>query len=363
MQLASENSPRRWANWLDKTERPPQRVGCKPGPLLRCGRRTGRSHPRTAGNVKRLRPSMSTFVAMRPETRSYYADLVHEAIEFIAHHLDVALDLPTLAAGSGLSPFHFHRVFHGMVGETPLELVRRLRMERAASRLATTDIGVTQIAFEAGYETHEAFSRAFKSFYGASPSEHRRHRARAQIAATSGIHYSADKGVPIPRFTTMDTGGKHMQVDIRDLPERRLATVRHLGAYNQIYTAFGRLGAVAGPAGLFREPGAAMVALYHDDPETTPPDQLRSDAGLVVGHTAAIPTGLVEQRLPAGRYACTVHVGPYERLGDVWLRFLGEWLPASGHRLGSGPSFELYLNDPTTTPKSELRTELCAPLE
>jgi AraC family transcriptional regulator len=57
-----------------------------------------------------------------------------------------------------------------MVGETPVELLRRLRLERAAWQLGHTDRAVTEIAFDAGYETHEAFTRAFRANYNASPS-------------------------------------------------------------------------------------------------------------------------------------------------------------------------------------------------
>jgi AraC family transcriptional regulator len=105
-----------------------------------------------------------------------------------------------------------------------------------------------------------------------------------------------------------------------------------------------------------------MVALYHDAPETTPADQLRSDAAVVVGDDVRLPAGLTEQRIPAGEYASTVHVGPYERLGDVWARLMGEWLPASGRRLGEGVSYEVYYNTPMDTPKERLRTEIRLPL-
>ena len=149
-----------------------------------------------------------------------------------------------------------------------------------------------------------------------------------------------------------------MEVEIKGMPELRVATVRHVGPYNQIPQAFGRLGSIAGPAGLVDRPEAMMMAIYYDDPESTDPDQLRSDAGLVVAEDTVLPDGLTEQRMPAGRYATTTHVGPYETLGDTWARFFGEWLPASGHRLGPGVSYEIYRNDPTKVPKHELRTDL-----
>jgi AraC family transcriptional regulator len=297
---------------------------------------------------------------MKPETYSFYARAVQAAIEHIATHLDDALELEALARVACLSPFHFHRVFRGMVGETPLELTRRLRLERAASRLKDTTHPITQIAFDAGYETHEAFTRAFRAAYSTSPSGFRtRTYQRIEIASACGVHVSADG--TIATFMPRDSGGRAMNVDITDMPELRVASVRHVGPYNQIPKAFERLGAVAGPAGLLQRAGA-MIAIYYDDPETTPQDQLRSDAALVVPEGADVPAGLVEQHLVAGRYAHTVHVGPYEQLGDVWARFFGEWLPASGNRIGDGVSYEIYVNNPTQVPKEQLRTELYVPL-
>jgi AraC family transcriptional regulator len=298
---------------------------------------------------------------MKPATHSFYADAVQRVIEHVASHLDEALALETMAAQACLSPFHFHRVFRGMVGETPVELGRRLRLERAAWRLLHTDRPVTVIAFDAGYETHEAFSRAFRTSYAESPSAFRRRRgARIELAAPCGVHFRDDGRVP--PFIPRNSGGLTMQVEIERYPELRVGTVRHVGPYIQINEAFARLGEIAAPARLFEKPGAMMVALFHDDPDTTPADQLRSDAAVVVANDVPLPDGLTEQRIPAGEYASTVHVGPYEQLGDTWARFMGEWLPASGRRLGPGASYEVYHNTPMDTPKEKLRTEIRIPL-
>ncbi|MEW5849588.1 MAG: AraC family transcriptional regulator [Myxococcota bacterium] len=299
---------------------------------------------------------------MKPETRSFYQQGAQRVIERIARNLDEALNLETLAALAHLSPFHFHRVFRGMVGETALELSRRLRMERAAWMLISSERPITEIAFDAGYETHEAFTRAFRDCYATSPSgfKQRKH-PRIELAATCGVHFNPNGDVPA--FIPRDSGGRTMKVEIAEYPELRVATVRHMGPYNQIPQAFERLGALVEPAGLLQHPGAAMVAIYHDDPETTPLDALRSDAGIVVPHDIPLPQGLQEQRVSAGRYASTTHVGPYQTLGDTWARFMGEWLPSSGHRLGRGASYEVYRNTPLNAAPRELRTELFIPLE
>ncbi|MEO7036740.1 MAG: GyrI-like domain-containing protein [Polyangiaceae bacterium] len=105
-----------------------------------------------------------------------------------------------------------------------------------------------------------------------------------------------------------------------------------------------------------------MKCWYHDDPEVTAEAELRSDAGIVVAENASLPPGLAEQRLPAGTYAVTRHQGPYEQLGDVWSRFMGQWLPQSGHRIGPGTAYEVYVNNPMEVTKEQLISELYIPL-
>ena len=300
---------------------------------------------------------------MKPETRTFYEQAVQRALERVVADLDRALDLEALARVAALSPFHFHRVFRGMTGETPLELHRRLRLERAAWSLLRADASVTAIALEAGYETHESFTRAFRAHYQRSPSEFRQEAAarptcsgppQLELTGRTGIHFQPTPVIPTGFVTR---GGPAMKVETTQQPELRVATVRHVGPYQRIYEAFDKLGAIAAQARLLG-PQAAMIAIYHDDPETTPAAELRSDAALVVAPGVELPEGLTELRLPAGRYARATHVGPYHLLGDTWSRLMGEWLPASGHRVGDGVCYELYRNTPGDAPAEKLVTEL-----
>jgi AraC family transcriptional regulator len=301
---------------------------------------------------------------VKHETRSFYEDAVRRALTVITASLDEALDLATLAKQAALSPLHFHHVFRGMVGETPLELHRRLRLERAALQLAGSDVAVTTVAFDAGYETHESFTRAFRRAYAQSPSELRARAREArdqcerppqlELAARCGLHYAR------PDFT-LTTGALTMNATIETMPEMKVATVHHVGPYNQIGEAFARLGPLAG--GLIGAPGTMMVGIYHDDPETVPVAELRSDAGLVVPPTAKVPAGLDTTTIPAGRYAKAIHKGPYERLGDAWAQLMGVWIPQHDERIGGGVSFEVYRNTPMDAKPDELVTELYVPLK
>ncbi len=152
-----------------------------------------------------------------------------------------------------------------------------------------------------------------------------------------------------------------MNVEVKDMPALRVAAVQHIGPYSRISEAFTALGQIAGAANLFG-PNSTMLAIYHDDPETTPEAELRSAAGVTVEPDITLPAELAEQWIPGGRYACTTHVGPYEQLPDVWARLMGGWLPESGHSAGGGVSFEIYRNTPADTPREQLRTELYVPL-
>ncbi len=302
------------------------------------------------------------FAAMKADTQSFYLNAVRRVLVHLHTHLDDAVALDALGQLAGLSPFHFHRVFRGLVGETPVEVTRRLRLERAAHQLQTSDFPVTRIAFQAGYESHEAFTRVFRSQFGTTPTAFRRRpTARTVLPARCGVHFHTTDigGAFVPRS---HNGEGLMTVDVITLPDLRLAGVRHRGPYNQINSAFQELGAKAGAAGLFTLPDALLVGLYHHDPEVTPGEDLRSEAAVSIPASVSIPEGLEELHVRGGRYARVTHVGGFEQIGDHWSRFVGELLPASGLVVRDGPALEIYRSDMRATPPSDWRTDLVVPL-
>jgi AraC family transcriptional regulator len=97
-----------------------------------------------------------------------------EAVKrYIREHINEPLNRETLAAVAGFSVPHFHRVFTAQVGESAASYVRRLRLERAGRKLRMGAVDITEVALAAGYDTHAAFSKAFKQQFGLSPSEFR----------------------------------------------------------------------------------------------------------------------------------------------------------------------------------------------
>jgi len=102
-----------------------------------------------------------------------YSECIEAVMRYIREHISEPLDREMLAAVAGFSIPHFHRVFTARAGESAISHVRRLRMERAGRKLRMGAVDITEVALAAGYDTHAAFSKAFKQQFGLSPSEFR----------------------------------------------------------------------------------------------------------------------------------------------------------------------------------------------
>lgn len=110
---------------------------------------------------------------MTEEITHYHYERIEHVQDYIRQHLDESLQRDVLADVSGFSIPHFHRVFTACTGESAASYVRRVRMIRAGQKLRMGAIDITEVALSAGYDTHSAFGKAFKTFFGMSPGEFR----------------------------------------------------------------------------------------------------------------------------------------------------------------------------------------------
>ena len=152
-----------------------------------------------------------------------------------------------------------------------------------------------------------------------------------------------------------------MDVRIETIPPMRVAFIRHVGPYQSVGQAWGRLFAWAGPRGLAAR-APKMIGVCHDDPEVTPPDKIRYDACIVVDDSIRPEGDIGVQEIGGSEYAVTTHRGPYENLGQTYARLCGEWLASSGRELRSSPPLEVYRNSPQTVAPPDLLTDVCVPL-
>lgn len=281
-------------------------------------------------------------------TRKRYEEKILRAQLFIQNHLDEDLTLETLAAEADYSPCHFHRIFRGIAGESADDYVRRLRMERAAQSLRYRRRSVLDVALDAGYGSHEAFTRAFVRTFGVTPSDYQ--SLEHPPAAIKEHIMSAVTYVPT-------------DVEIKTQPSRRMAYMRFVGKYDfeNLNPAFGKVLQWAGQNGLLNEK-TECLGVYHDDPLVTDGEKQRADVGFTVDDNFQ-PTGEVQvQTIPSGRCAVLRHQGHYDTLHGAYNWLFAVWLPDSGQEPGAFPAYEIYVNDASQLPPEEWLTDICIPL-
>ncbi|WP_343717037.1 AraC family transcriptional regulator [Inquilinus sp.] len=267
---------------------------------------------------------------------------IQRVVDHIAAHLDDPVDLDRLAGVACFSPYHFHRAYRYLLGETVAETVRRLRLHRAAGTLLDSETAVARIAQRAGYGSTAAFTRAFAERYGRPPGAYRDTRRSFPFDPSEG-----ETAMP--------------EVTYRTLAPIRVAAVRHVGPYMEVGRSFDILMSWARARQLFR-PGARSLGLYYDDPGAVAPADLRSDACLEVSEGITGEGEITIRTVAGGPHAVLRHIGPYAELERSYAWLYRTWLPASGAEPAEAPIFEEYLNDPRSTPPAELITDIHLPI-
>jgi AraC family transcriptional regulator len=150
-------------------------------------------------------------------------------------------------------------------------------------------------------------------------------------------------------------------VQVHDRPAITLVGLHHRGPYPEMGGVYQKVAGILTAHSLWPHIQGAIGAAW-DNPDIIPAADLRSFAGFHVGEGFVAPEGLETLQLQGGPHAELLHTGPYEGLRSVYQYLMGEWLPQSGRQHADAPTYEVYLNDPTTTAPADLKTLICAPL-
>ena len=275
--------------------------------------------------------------------KAAYLERINRAIDYVVGNLDRPLNLSEVAKVACFSPFHFHRIFHSLVGEPLSQFVNRLRLERALQILShNPNRQLTGVALQCGFSSSSDFSRRFKKRYGVPPSVFDINAFRAQRRGdlqTSGAQHGA-------RLERLPVGENPdgFEVELRSLPARTVAYVRVLESYRE--------GAVAAAAArLFSWATARDLAdgqwlgYMWDDPELVALKHCRYDVAVVVDQVT--PEGEIGRfDFPAMTIAQVVVRGgiDVEMRAIDWL--FGTWLPPSAYVPDSNPCFEAWFGRP-----------------
>jgi len=289
-----------------------------------------------------------------------------QLLHTIGGRLDGDVSLDALAARAGWSPFHFHRAFRRVTGETPKQYTLRVRVERAAARLLTHDEPILEVAAGVGFASHAVFTRAFRRHFGCTPVQYRA-RARRALRTEARVRHAGLMNatgpcvglfhVPVdpPRRIAMPL----LSIERRDLPAQHILFARLRAARHELSSAIGEgVGKVYGYA---QRAGLALAGHPFTRYLSAGPGLLTIEVGFrfsdPVRGDGDIEAGILE----GGPAVAAVHGGPYEQLSESYAA-IERWMEQNGLAPGGAP-WEYYVTDPAAHPDpADWRTEIFWPV-
>ncbi len=277
--------------------------------------------------------------------------------------------LSNLAAETGQSLFHAHRTIRAVLAETPKQFTLRLRVDRAAAALISSPALILDIALDCGFESHEAFCRAFRRRFRMSPSAYRK---RALMGSDARAHADlVDEIGPCVGLYHIDLqercSGTFMDYTVskKELATQPVLVVRRrvrraeiaatvAAELPKVFLHAQQQGiAIAGyPITRYLEISVGLVTLETGMRVTAHSGEWAAD-----GSEGDVLAGT----LPAGPAAVTIHSGPYDQLQAAYAA-VEEWIAANGFHPAGAP-WEAYLNDPADHPNpQDWKTEVCWPV-
>ena len=276
-----------------------------------------------------------------------YQSRMVRIFEYIDDHLQDELKLEVLCQLAYFSPYHFHRVFKMVCGETLAQYVNRRRLERAASELIHADTRLKEIGFKYGFNDSSSFTRAFKKFYGIGPMEFRKQHPNKfskirQLQSKNGQAYpDYDKYICIidqlKNWIKMNA-----KIEVRALSQIAFAYVPVIGV-KHVAQGYEKLLKWAVPAGLM-DSQPKMITVYHDSFKVTDADQVRMSTGVVLDEPVEVSQGVSLSSLGPGKFIVGSFEIGLEEFEKAWTG-LFIWMNEKGYKKAETNPFEIYHNN------------------
>lgn len=258
---------------------------------------------------------------------------------YIENNLGGNIRVEEAAKAAGYSYYHLNRQFIAVLGESVGGYIKKRRLADAAKQLLYTDRKILDIALGSGFESSEAFSRAFKAVYRSSPQAYRRNRLDTFIGAKERLdtgllqHLAANVTVhpQIVELQPILVAGLRGETTLRDNHLRRLW--KHASAlFPQIpnHAPDGRA------FGICEACHENTLYTMHGNVQFT------EVAGLEVSSFDGLPETFVRKRIPGGRYAVFTHRGTLGMLPQTFSYIWGTWFLSTKEELDAREDFELY---------------------
>ncbi len=296
-----------------------------------------------------------------------YLNRINLVLKYIDNNLDSELSLESLASKALYSPFHFHRIFKAIIGETLHGYIIRKRIEKAASVLIHQgEVSIAELSLQYGFSSNSSFTRSFKKFYGVNPSEFQKQNP----SKFSKIRQEESKnGQSVQVFETYICNiNNHLnwikmnaKIEIKDTPELKFASVTHFGVH-AMERAFDKLITWGNSKSLIKSSGFKMARIFHDSFKITNPDKVRMSICLITDEPfdseQDIDSGIIKQgKCIIGHFEIT----PMD-FEQAWSG-LFVWMNENGYKKAQEPPFEIYHNDFREHPENKCIVDMHIPIE
>lgn len=268
-----------------------------------------------------------------------YRKALEQAVVYIENHLGDDIRVEEVAKAAGYSYYHLNRQFAAILGESVGSYIKKRRLAEAARKLLYSDQKVIDIAVENGFDSPEAFSRAFKAVYKVSPQVYRRNRLDTFIGAkerldTGLLDHLARNVTVHPKIVEMPAvmvAGLRGETTLRDLKLKEL--------WERANASWSKI-----PHRVPHARGFGICEACHENTlySMNAAVLFTEVAGVEVDSFEDLPQPFVGKVLPAGRYAVFTHRGTLRMLPQTFDYIWGTWFLSTKEQLDWREDFELY---------------------
>lgn len=260
--------------------------------------------------------------------QDYYTS-VYRVLEYINQNIIGKIDLDKLSKIANISKYHFHRIFKAILNESPGEYIQRLKLEKAAFKLHTTNSSLKDIAEQIGYQTAESLSKAFKKRYGLTPIEYRQ--------SPSDLNTSLAN--PITDFTENPEIKIILDKQLLCAPIKETFTDKY--AFNDAWLSLENFIHKKN----ISESVEGYYCLSYDISTHTEPDKCRIYAGVEITKPTKSLGKYSVQHLQGGKYAVFKYTGSYSDLETFYCNIYRYWIPKSQFALRDSLHFEKHISN------------------
>jgi AraC family transcriptional regulator len=290
-----------------------------------------------------------------------YRSRINRVIDYVNNNLDKSISLDELASVAHFSPFHFHRIFVAVTGESVNFFTNRIRLEKAARLLKYSRDSVSDIAIECGFSAPSAFSRAFKQYFEISPSTYRNNGEIENSKIRKELFSINSYLVPM----SDEEMKENFPVTIKTFSKRRIAYIRVMDSYEEgvVINAFEQMSNWAKKMNLFQS--EQIFGMSADDPMVTPKAKYRYEVCITIPADLKVdPKDNIETTfLPKCDYAVSSVSGNFNFVATATYYLFNKWLISSSYEPKHQPGLELFLDNEKVCNWDYFDLDLCVPVK